>query len=56
MNLQTNQFNLYEIVKDELTNILVQSLWNSKIQTYKQISSIFIIPGDDLINRSDQSL
>jgi hypothetical protein len=56
MNLQTDQFNLYEIVKDGLTNRSVQSLWNSERRTYKQISSIFIITGDDLTNRSDQSL
>jgi hypothetical protein len=43
MNLQTDQFNLCEIVKDELTNILVQSLWNSERRiTNRSVQSLLL--------------
>jgi hypothetical protein len=54
MNLQTYQFNLGRIVKDELTNRSVQFAWGSKRWTYKKISSIFIAPVNDLTNMLDQ--
>jgi hypothetical protein len=68
MSLQTYQFNLHEMMKDELTNrsaqsLLedeltnrsVQSIWNDERWVYKQVNSIFIILEDKLINRSTQS-
>jgi hypothetical protein len=56
MNLQTNQFNLYEIVNDELTNKSVQSLLLREMTLQTDQVNLYGGMKDELINRSTLSL